>query len=347
MANKKRQSNFELLRILAMMMIVTLHFFSEERRPTGQTPSELVYFTYESLSICGVDIFVLLTGFFSLHQHSINIRKIVNLLIDVAFWCFIGFVLCVATRQRPFQIKELIRSMFPIIFGGRWFVKAYILLLLLSPFINLVLLSISRESFRCLLVIQLLLFSIWPSFFPNPPFDDYGYSIVHFITLYMIAGYIRLHVEIYPSRLLCCFGYLISFAAVIISKLLNQGYEWAYNYPFVMTEAICLFLLFCQIPVQSNLLNRIASAAFGVYLIHTNAFFGPLIYERLFHGSSLLDGDPLMLALAVPICAVCFYLFGFVLETIKQTVFCYSIDSVLDGIRIINTPIRVEGAEKT
>ena len=236
--------------------------------------------------------------------------------------------------------------MFPIVFGGRWFVKAYILLMLLFPFVNRVLTTINRKTYQALLAVQLFLFSVWPSFLPNPPLDDYGYSFVHLITIYMIGGYLRLHVKKYPPKWLCFLGYVVSFGIVLLSKLLNQGYEWAYNYPFVMAEAICLFMLFSQVALQSDLLNLVASSAFGVYLIHTNVFFGPLGYEKLFHGSSLNKGSILLMILAIPICAVFFYLSGFVLESLKSLVFRYSVDSVLDRIKILNTPIMVEGEEK-
>ena len=345
MVIRERQSNLELLRILAMLMIVTLHFFSGNRLPPRNTPNETVYFCYESLAICGVDLFVLLTGYFSVREDRIKLRKIVDLLIDVAFWCFIGFMLNVATGDRPFSLKELIRDMFPIIFGGRWFVKAYILLMLLVPFINRVSLTIDKKSFRTLLCIQLLLFSIWPSFLPNPPFDDYGYSFIHFITIYMIAAYMRLYVDRYPAKWLCICGYLASFAIVLLTKVMNWGYEWAYNYPFVIAEALFLFMYFKQISLKSSLTNRLASCAFGVYLIHTNSYFSSIGYDFLFHGSTAANGPVWLFVITVPACSLFFYFFGFVLESTRKLLFQFTVDPLCDRIPLINSGIPVHGAD--
>lgn len=347
MAKCERQSNLELLRILAMLMIVTLHFFEGHRIPPSNTSNEAIYFCYESLAICGVNLFVFLTGYFSVHQDKIKIRKIVHLLIDVAFWCFISFMLSVAAGDRTFSLKELIRAMFPIIFGGRWFVKAYILLMLLVPFINIVLRIIDKKSYQVLLAIQLLLFSVWPSFLPNPPFDDYGYSFVHFITLYLIAGYMRLHVERYPAKWICICGYLASFAIVLLTKVMNWGYEWAYNYPFVIAEAIFLFMFFKQISLNSSLINQLASCAFGVYLIHTSSFFSGVGYDLLLHGSTAANGPVWMYIITVPLCSLFFYLFGFILESAKKVLFRFTVDPLCDKIPLVNSGIVIQGAEKT
>ncbi len=340
----KRQSNLELLRIIAMMMIIVLHFFNSDRRPATGSENELVYYLYESLSICGVNLFVLLTGFFSLNQTSVRIRKVIDLVITVAFWEFVGFLLCVAAGRRAFHLKELIRTMFPIFFGGRWFVKAYIILLFFIPFINIVLRSISKRSYWALLGIQLFMFSFWPFFLPNPPFDDYGYSFVHFITLYILIGYFRLHVKKYPPKWLCMVGYFFCFGVILIYKIRGIGYEWAYNSPFVIAEAVFLFLFFAQIQIKSEWINRLAGCAFGVYLVHTNAYFTVMGYERLFHGSSVVNGSINRFLLCVPACVLFFYFFGFVMESVKKILFSYTVDPALERIPLLNCSIDVEDA---
>lgn len=329
---KERQSNLELLRIIAMLMIITLHFFRSNRFPIPGTTNEWIYFVYESMAICGVNLFVMLTGFFSINQNNIRFRKILEILIMIAFWEFVGFMLSVAAGMRSFQIKELIRAMLPIIFGSRWFIKAYIILLLLLPFINVVLKSISRRSYLSLLAVQLFLFSLWPSFLPNPPFDDYGYSFIHFITVYSLMGYLKLHVKKYPPKWACISGYFLCFGIVLINKLLGIGYEWAYNSPFVIAEALFLFMLFAQFRVQKKWINRLAACAFGVYLVHTNAFFNGIGYEKLFHGSEIVNGRPGVLMLCVPVCAVFFYLLGSALESIRMLLFRYTVDPLMNRI---------------
>ena len=342
---KHRQSNIEFLRILAMLMIIDIHYFAccnASLNVSSKSGNWFIYIIMESLGICGVNLFVLITGFFSQKTSRIRIRKIANILLDVAFWGVLGFLLNVLIGWKGFDIKELIKSAIPIFFGKRWFVQAYIVLLCLIPFINSTLEMLSKSSYKRLLIILGLLFCIWPSFLPNPPLDDYGYSFVHFIVLYIIAGYIRIHIKTYPPRWLCLMGYFISMAIVCISSFYGNAYSWAYNYVFVISEAVCLFLFFIQIEIRSQNINKIAACTFGIFLIHTDGFFSAVVYDRILHCNELVDGSPILFLISVLVSMPLFIFIGYILETMKKKLFALSIDSWLDKIQIINRIIDIK-----
>lgn len=344
-----RKSNIELLRILAMLLIIDVHYFAACNAGANAVPGSgnwLVFQIMESVGICGVNLFILFTGYFSLRQNSIKIRKIIDLLVQVAFWGGLGFMLCVIAGWKAFDLKTLIKFMFPIFFGMRWFVKAYIVLLCLIPFINRALNALSKKSYQNLLLIFALLFSVWPSFLPNPPLDDYGYGFVHFVFMYLIGGYIRMYGTALPRKGICFAGYVVSAGIVTVSSLLGQGYQWAYDYAFVIAEAVFLFMLFVQIKLHAGWINCLAACAFGVFLIHTDDFFSHLIYERLLHCSDLMTGNPLLF-LASALCSMpLFYLIGFILESIRKKVFSVTVDPLLDHIPLLNRAIVFESAEK-
>ncbi len=77
---KKRQVGFELLRIVCMLMIITLHYLDKGgilkpwsaplERPLGGVASvtELMAMVLEALCLPAVNAFVLLSGYFSLHN---------------------------------------------------------------------------------------------------------------------------------------------------------------------------------------------------------------------------------------------------------------------------------------
>lgn len=347
--SKQRKSNIELLRILAMLMIIDVHYFASCNAGAYTIPGSgnwLVFHGLESLGICGVNIFVLITGFFSVNQRSIKPRKMLSLLIDVAFWGGLGFALCVLAGWKSLDVKTLIKTMFPILFGGRWFVKAYLVLLCLIPFINIILRAITQRSYLVLLIISALLFSIWPSFLPNPPLDDYGYGFVHFVFLYLIAAYIRLYVKKYPPKWLCLAGYIMSAVVVCAGSMLGESYAWAYNYVFVVTEAVSLLLFFIQLDIQSSRVNQLAACAFGVFLIHTDGFFSVLIYERVFHCTALMNGNPVLFLISAIGSLPVFYLVGFILESGKKKLFSVSIDKWLDKVNWLNQSGLITEKEK-
>lgn len=333
-----RLSNIELLRIIAMCMIVGLHYFGmgdANRVLVNGTENYYLYHILESLCICGVDIFVLITGYFSISHDSIKMRKIVSLLVDVAFWGICGYCLAVLVGWKGVEFKETIKVALPILFNNRWFVKAYIILLLFAPFINMTFNLISKKSYNYLLLIFTCLFCIWPSFLPYPPVNVFGYGFMHFVFLYLIAGYISKFIDVTllsSSKLV--FAFLLMLLLVILSSFF-MNMAWAYNYLFVVLLAIALFILFLKMSIKSRCINVLASCAFGVFLIHTSDFFGPLVYEKFFKVSESLYYSPLMLLLNFFVCIPVFYLFCFILEYTKKWLFGFSVDVVLRKIKDI------------
>lgn len=89
MTSVNRNSSIELYRILAMEMIITLHFFSAAQAGGQFAEGSAGYYLYhiaESACICGVNMFVLITGYFAGSKREVEINKILKLCIDVAFW---------------------------------------------------------------------------------------------------------------------------------------------------------------------------------------------------------------------------------------------------------------------
>ena len=136
-----RQSNYELLRIIAMMMIIGLHYFNADMGGVidnvsiGTTNYYLTYL-FESIFMVGVNVFVLISGYFMIKKDTINIRKCVDLLILLAFYGICFYIIRIFIGIDKFSIKNLIKVSLPILAGSRWFVKTYIILVILSPFIN-------------------------------------------------------------------------------------------------------------------------------------------------------------------------------------------------------------------
>ena len=65
---KKREANFELLRIIAMFMIITLHYLYKGGLLTEYVEigkiDEMLYWLLECICAISVNVFVLITGYF-------------------------------------------------------------------------------------------------------------------------------------------------------------------------------------------------------------------------------------------------------------------------------------------
>lgn len=338
MTKPNRTSNLELLRIVAMLMIIGLHQNGMANALATLAPNTANYFIanfVESICICSVNCFVLVSGYFMIEKNEAPVQKCVHLLIDVAFWGLVGCGCAFVFLGEAVGIKDIIIAVIPYIKGQRWFVRDYIVLMLLAPFLNRCLVQLSKRSYQILLLVLLLVFSIWPSFFPNPPIDDYGFSCVHFIQIYAIAGYIKrfgAQSSFRPAVYLC--GYLVSVALIFLSALVGSGYAYAYNYLFVITASVSLFLFFRSLSIQSGIVNKLASGAFDVFVIHTTSFFADLVYVRLFHVDTTLFGSRVLFFVGFLLCPPVFYLFSSALAAGKRWIFSRSIDKWLDKLPI-------------
>ena len=96
-----RKSNFELLRIILMILIITGHFLigSMGGALANVTPKTfnyyLVNFIY-SLSIVAVNVFIIITGYFSYKKRSVKVSKVIHLFSLCIFYgvlIYLGMIL--------------------------------------------------------------------------------------------------------------------------------------------------------------------------------------------------------------------------------------------------------------
>lgn len=339
MKAKQRISNMELLRIIAMMMIISLHQNGTVDALASLKPGGTNYYLShiaESFSICAVNCYVLISGYFMIGKREAPVKKCLHLLVDVAFWGLLGYGCAFLLWGETAGIKEIVVAILPYIKGQRWFVRDYIILVLLAPFLNVCLNRLSKYQYRILVALLLLIFSVWPSFFPNPPIDDYGFSCVHFIHLYVLAGYLKLHMCQVPKKIVCVACYLGSVILIYGSALQGVGYAYAYNYLFVMTASVSMFLFFRGLTIQSTVINVLAAGVFDVFMIHTTGFFADLVYIKIFHADTALQGDGIPYLVGLISCPLVFYLFSIVLATVKRGLFRVSMDKWLERLHIEN-----------
>ena len=156
---KTRESNFELLRIFAIMGVVILHsssyFFS-------QYTEESLFYDWSlhglhAIFVASVNIFLMITGFFMCNKNSVTIEKPFMLYLQGALVSVGLYVLAMIWGNATFSVKSLVFRFVP----NAWFLVIYIALFLLIPFLNLVVSQLSEKSFKVFLGVSLFCFSFW------------------------------------------------------------------------------------------------------------------------------------------------------------------------------------------
>ncbi len=291
---KKRDANIELLRIVAMLMIITLHFniHSKALLVLGEPASNVQIFAtvLEAIAITGVNVYVLISGYY-LSSSKVRLSKVLLLILQVYFYTLLisGAMMFVgAYSVKPEdKLDRALRYLFPISSEHYWFVTAYVIMYVLAPVMNAAVNTLKRKQLKTVIIGLLTWFCFIKSIVPVKfGTDRMGYDFGWFICLYLIAAYIRKYnIVLFRDAKKSALVYLISVVVIAAFSLVfykinfdtgNFNYyaevPCHYNFFFALTGALGLFSVFRFMRLKENLLAEviriIAPYTLGVYLLH-------------------------------------------------------------------------------
>ena len=320
----KRNPSFEILRVIAMLLIVMWHFqiHGIGRPPLGvaDTPMKifnLISFEFlGSFAKIGTNCYILISGYFLYHTQE-KWSKIAKTWAPIFFYSALLYLLFLCLGQIKYSGEGLFKALTPVYHNTYWFATKYIVLVALAPYLAIVTSNINRRQHLTLLGV---LFVANFSLLLGPYFSDNN-SLLWFIFLFYTGGYVRKYGN--PNKK-NHFGKLY-FLSLALMTLYYQSRLWdIYNgrVPFRLDyhenngiEFIPSFLLFLwatRLKVKENwfvkLLVRIAPLTFGVYLIHDNVFIRNLLWKQLIPAKTYYDSwefVPVMFGSALAIFTIC------------------------------------------
>lgn len=280
-----RDSNMELLRIIAMLLVMVVHadfralgipVFEEVQ--TNPFSSSFRFLT-ESFSIISVNVFVLLSGWYGI---KFKLDRLWEFLFQVFFFSIFLFVVYSLVNPEECLTLSGGASILLLKQWDYWFVKAYMGLYLFAPVINSFIENASKKQVQIFLISFYLFQTVYAWISPNgAAFFQTGYSSISFIGLYMLARYIRLYpspiwrLAYYWDLMIYIIIALFTTFVVLILVYCNislVGHLYNYTSPLVIISAIYFFLFFTKIQLKSRFVNWIACSCFAVYLLHSNRF---------------------------------------------------------------------------
>lgn len=289
-----------------MFMIVMLHSGSHGRTlfiSEGLNFHTIWFHFVEALSICSVDVFVLISGYFLCTQ-KFKLSRIIKMAFAVIFYSVAWYLITTYVFHEPLAKKELIRAVLPISYNQYWFISAYIGMYMLSPVLNVLIRNLNQKQHIGTIALLVAMFSLWPDVLPfSSPLGitPKGYTVVWFVVLYIIAAYFQKYpVKMKPSKafrnyvLSALVLLLIWMATAIVTKadsfeneLHGQltFYYYRYNSLVVLATAVFLWILFLNIRVENKFVQRVISfvapLTMGVYLIHDNEKARDFVWQGL------------------------------------------------------------------
>lgn len=295
--SSSRNYGIDLLRMLAMAMVVMLHVLLRSNLIKNATPLSLKFeavWVIEIFCFCAVDCFVLISGYVCLNT-KFRLSRIVSLWVQVAFYSVI-FEIVYQIVQGSFDAKALARSFLPVTSDGYWFFTQYFVLSFLIPFLNKMVKSVTLKQSAALAGVLMFFLSFWSTVnkAPIPVIGGEkgdlfatgnGYTLIWLMAVYILGAVLKRFDEsgrlknIKPAYMiavmLACTLITWVIKYVCDSQLEPIDTKFIVNYisPFVVMNAAALLIFFSKIKISSAFQKVIAflsPAAFGVYIIHVN-----------------------------------------------------------------------------
>lgn len=340
-----RNSNHELMRIIAMFFIVLGHVILKGSvLATNNANLKTIYLLIVFTIIVHVDSYILLTGYYQ-SKTTFKQKKLWQILnaswfyriIIVAIFCGLNLI----TISKVQLLKDI--SIFP---RDYWFITCYILLYCISPFLNKLIDALSHSDYKKLLIVSTIILCVLPTITNGEVFKNDGYTLYNCVYLYLVGAYLRIYPldksyifkkkskTIYRLVLVSIFFLCIllnflfyNYAQQVksyngffqyIAKIIDDACL-SYSNPLIIVQSIAFFLFFTSIDIKSRFINWYAKLMLGIYMIHEQHYLRDVLYKWL----GVVDGprDTYSFLFYVIGVAIIIFVVCSIIELIRQIIF--------------------------
>lgn len=292
-----RDSNFELLRILCMIMIIMHHLgiWGDFDVSGGITGNTMILQCLVNTGKIGVNCFMMITGYYCAFS-TFKPSKIIKLVTQVWFYTWTIGIILFSTGLGIRSVENIQKSVFPICSGTFWFITIYLIVYVLSPYINQIIDNIDKQKYKTLLTFLFIIWSVFPSVVrPGWEFSNTGWLIF----MYLLGAYFKKFPETFANcKLKPLWVFMGTYMALMYLTFLwnksaktvvyHQVLAQKHTVPIVICS-VALFVLFKNIDIgQRKVINKIAASTFAVYLIHENPVLNDLLWTEWFKVNTYL-----------------------------------------------------------
>lgn len=331
-----------------MVMVVVMHFLRESgsllsaQQPDLSDGTMILGTLLESFCIAAVNAYVFISGYFGC-KSEFKVSKVLSFMGQIWFYALLVPAVLAAFGQ-PVLLKEmgiygLVQYVFPIESESYWFATSYLLLMLLQPFLNKAAEHLQQKQFKTALLGLFLVLGGVKSICPIAlATDRYGYDVLWFVFLYLLAAYIR----IYGKGLIRKHGWKLYMGSSLIIFFMAAGLWYGlryfpqaayystvpfhYNFIFCLTASVGLCGGFLKIDWKegksAEIIRKLGKCSFGIYLLHEHPdirhIWYPFLKEIINPGS--VHGVGMFLAELV-FCTGILFVAGILIECIRILLF--------------------------
>lgn len=279
-----------------MWMIVFYHFHTH----VLQYGSDSIIFRAIQIPIhIAVICFILISGYFGINASIKGFSKLFSkimfyalsiMLIVFLYGKFSGNPIYYSTNyisQFVFDKGLAINSSLFISRSPLWFIRSYLLLYIISPFLNNILINQSKQE-RMLLLIVFGFITFWIDLLRDDGMGG-GKNLIDFCFLYFVGRSIKeydiinkvsakLNYVLYLCLTVLIVVLFVVFDGSVIGSIIGV-LSFRYNGLFCILSAILFFMIFARMHFYSKWINNVSFSVFAVYLIHEHPLLNNYIYS--------------------------------------------------------------------
>lgn len=335
---KKRNSSVELIKIIAMFLIVVSHIVQTISTKSDYCSQEylidlehsttnlnyIVLILFRHFGSIGNTLFFVSSAYFLLGKSKTNIKKAITIFLDVFLISVIFLVASLIQTRFSLNSELIIKSLLPTFFANNWYVTCYLIFLLLFPLLNIVVEHINKRTHFLYVFI-----GCFCCFGLNAISNGHLYinQLFNWIIIYFLIAYLKKHGDFFNAckkpNVVCLmigvFGFLIAvlltnYIGLKISFFNDKTLHWVSNSnPFILLMSLSLLSIAVNNSFSSSMVNFISSTSLFIYLAHENVIFSivyrPQIWNKIMASFGSVNIVLLVLAFAFAL-FICSFIFA-------------------------------------
>lgn len=269
---KERKSNVELLRLVALWMIVAYHTIALGIYQHYSDVNVLYKAIWLPLHV-GVPIFVMISGYFRIKPSAKGLVKLLSYMF--IYTVPLGLYDIYANGGGIFDV---VKKLLFVSNSPYWFMRTYLCLYVIAPLIN----KLLDQSTTKQLLLAMLSLSFVAIYIGIIHFDDSlnaGKNVINFALIYVLGASVQKY-ELWRlfSRRTYLAAYLVcNLLEIVIYLILSGGiigeafFYGCFQYcsPILIMNGLFLFCYFLNLNIRSRYVNWLSGSALAIYLGHT------------------------------------------------------------------------------
>ena len=308
----RRDSGIELLKIFAILLIITSHVvqtlgstpsffpahdFVVKIEEASANPQMLIVSMLRYSGAFGNALFFICSAWFLIDRKRNEKPKALQMIADNWTVSILILVVFLVARGR-LNGSLVLRSLFPFYFSNNWYINCYVVFLLIYPLLNTLIENLDQKTFlRAAVLMIVWVFALpftghmFKHLFGGGP-ESFCAELGNWCAIYIIIAYWKRYRKSSMNNnrlnlLLVLIGFVGTYGVILLANNLGRRFSvlketliiWNSNnrHPFILLMAIGLFNLARGIKLKNAAINYISGLSLYIYIVHENILVRYLI----------------------------------------------------------------------